>query len=197
MVEAVESAESRTSAEFVVSLQPYSGRYRDLDLLFASGITLLSLFFIVFNPWLTHSVVFLPIDVVVTFGLAWLFSSHLPFVRRLLASSDRKQSQVLEVAQLMFHREGIAQTRARTGVMVLVSQMERRIEVVADSGVTRMIDNEAWDNLVADLQPLALGEDLAEAAAVTVDRLGDFLSGPLPVADDDIDELTNEPRSNL
>ena len=40
IVDTVEDAESTTSAEFVVAIEPSSRSYRDVDLLFAIGLSL-------------------------------------------------------------------------------------------------------------------------------------------------------------
>jgi uncharacterized membrane protein len=194
IVAAVETAERRTSAEFVVALEPRCGSYRDIDLLFASGFTFLSLLYTLFNPWMIHPADWLPLNLAIMFGLAWLFSAHTPFIRRLLTGRSRKKRQVEEAAQLLFHQQGVSQTRGRTGIVVLISQTERRVAVIADSGVRRVVGSDQWEELLHSLQPLARGNDLAGAAARVVARLGEFLAEPLPVADDDIDELSNVPH---
>ena len=194
IVTAVEAAERRTSAEFVVALEPRCGSYRDIDLLFASAITFLLLLYAVFDPRTTHPAAWLPLNLAIIFGLAWLFSAHTPFIRRLLVGPARKKRQVEESAQLLFHQQGVSQTRGRTGIVVLISQTERRVAVIADSGVRRAVDSDQWEELLQSLHSLARSNDLAGAAAMVVERLGEFLAEPLPVADDDIDELSNVPH---
>jgi putative membrane protein len=194
IVAAVEAAERRTSAEFVVALEPRCGSYRDIDSLFASAITFLSLLYTVFDPRTTHPAEWLPLNLAIIFGLAWVFSAHTPFIRRLLTGCSRKKRQVEEAAQLLFHKQGVSQTRGRTGVVVLISQTERCVAVIADSGVRRAVGKEQWEELLQSFQPLAHGNDLAGAAATVIEQLGEFLAEPLPVADDDIDELSNLPH---
>ena len=53
---------------------------------------------------------------------------------------------------------------------------------------------EELKELLQSLHSLALSNDLAGAAARVVEQLGEFLAEPLPVADDDIDELSNVPH---
>ena len=112
----------------------------------------------------------------------------------LLVGPDRKKRQVEESAQLLFHQQGVSQTRGRTGIVVLISQTERCVAVIADSGVRRAVDSDQWEELLQSLHSLALSNDLAGAAAMAVEQLGEFLAEPLPVADDDIDELSNVPH---
>ena len=101
--------------------------------------------------------------------------------------------QVREAAQFHFLKQGVSQTQKRTGVLVLVSQLEQRVEVVADSGIRRAVKDENWEALLVDIQAEYDGEDLVGTATVAVERLGGFLAGPLPVSKDDIDELSNMP----
>ena len=58
----------------------------------------------------------------------------------------------------------------------------------------RAVDSDQWEELLQSLHSLARSNDLAGAAARVVERLGEFLAEPLPVADDDIDELSNVPH---
>ena len=194
IVAAVEAAERRTSAEFVVALEPRCGSYRDLDLLFASGITFLALLYALFNPWTTHSSDWLPLNLAMVFGFAWLFSAQIPLVRRIVAGPTRQKRQVEEAAQLLFHQQSVSQTRGRTGIVVLLSQTERRVAVIADSGVIKAVDTDKWSALRLSFQPLAQSDELAAAAAQVVEQLGEFLAESLPVEEDDIDELSNAPR---
>jgi putative membrane protein len=192
IVDAVESAEKLTSAEFVVALEPRSGSYRDIDLFFAVSLNFIAMLLAFFGP-----VVFfpdwVPLNLILLFALAWLFSAHTPFIRRLFCSSERMERQVRELAQLQFLNQGVTQTRGRTGVMVLVSQLEKRVVVVADSGVMRAVDDEKWKGLMREIQNGFDGGDLSATAVQAVGKMGKFMAEPLPVAQDDVDELSNVP----
>ena len=123
VVDAVEAAESKTSAEFVVALEPSSGSYRDVDLLFAIVFNFVALVFVFFG-----SIVFdpdwVPLTQSVLFVMAWVFSAHTPHIRRLFCPAARMAQQVRKAAQLRFLKLSVSQTRKRTGVLVLVSQQD-------------------------------------------------------------------------
>ena len=192
IVDAVEAAEKLTSAEFVVALEPRSGSYRDIDLIFAASLNFVVMLFAFFGP-IVVSPDWVPLNLIILFALAWLFSAYTPFIRRLFCSSERMERQVKELAQLQFLNQGVTQTRGRTGVMILVSQLEKRVTVVADSGVTRAVDDDKWKGLMRQIQDGFHGGDLSATAVQAVEKLGEFLAEPLPVAEDDIDELSNVP----
>ena len=192
IVDAVESAEKQTSAEFVVVLEPCSGSYRDIDLLFAAGVNFIVMLVAFFSP-VVVSPDWLPLNLILLFVLAWLFSAYTPFVKNLFCSSKRMEKQVKEWAQLQFLNQNVTQTRGRTGIMVFVSQLEKRVMVVADSGVMRSVDDDNWIILMAEIQDGFDKSDLSKTAVQAVEKLGEFLAKPLPVAEDDIDELSNIP----
>ena len=192
VVDAVEEAESKTSAEFVVALEPSSGSYRDVDLLFAIVFNFVALVFVFFGP-IVFDPDWVPLTQSLLFVTAWVFSAYTPYIRRLFCPSARMAQQVREAAQLHFLKRGVSQTQKRTGVLVLVSQLEQRVEVVADSGIRRAVKDESWEALLVDIQAEYDGEDLVGTATVAVERLGGFLAEPLPVSKDDIDELSNMP----
>ena len=192
IVSAVKKAEKLTSAEFVVALEPRSGSYRDIDLFFAVSLNFIVMLFAFFGP-LFFSQDWVPLNLIILFASAWLFSAYTPFIRRLFCSSVRMERQVKELAQLQFLKQRVTQTRGRTGVMVLVSQLEKRVVVVADSGVMRAVDDERWKGLMGEIQDGLDEGDLSATAAQAVEKLGEFMAEPLPVAKDDIDELSNVP----
>ena len=192
IVDAVEAAEKLTSAEFVVALEPRSGSYRDIDLFFAVSFNFIVMLFAFFGP-IVVSPDWVPLNLIILFALAWLFSAYTPFIRCLLCSRERLERQVKEQAQLHFLNQGVTQTRGRTGVMVLVSQLEKRVAMVADSGVMRAVDDGKWKGLMGKIQDGFDGGDLSATAVQAVAKLGEFLAEPLPVAEDDIDELSNVP----
>lgn len=192
IVNAVEKSERLTSAEFVVALEPNSGSYRDIDLFFAVSLNFIVMLFAFFGP-IVVSQDWVPLNLIILFALAWMFSAYTPFIRRLFCSSKRLERQVKEQAQLQFLNQGVTQTRGRTGVMVLVSQLEARVAVVADSGVMRAVGDDKWERLMREIQDGFDGGNLSETAVQAVEKLGEFLAEPLPVDKDDIDELSNVP----
>ena len=149
ILQAVESAEQKTSAEFVVAIEPRCGSYRDVDVLFGAAWAFAGLLYELFNPWSVHNPDWIPVNMVVVFGLGWLFSAHTRVVHQWFVGRTRKDRQVREFGRALFYQQGISQTRGRTGILVLVAQTEKRVEIVADSGVLKAVDTKEWDALMA------------------------------------------------
>ncbi|MBI3395637.1 MAG: TPM domain-containing protein, partial [Spirochaetia bacterium] len=63
-------------------------------------------------------------------------------------------------------------TRDGTGILIFISLFERRIQILADHGLTGVVTQDEWDNLVSDLsQGLQSGRPAA-AIIQAVNRCG-------------------------
>ena len=192
---AVEQAETNTAAEVVVAVHPQSGRYGDADYLFGGLVALAGLVFIVFNPWTWHPAFLLPVEMVVLFAIGALGSSVSPPLRRLLTTKKRRQKQLREAAATLFVEEGVANTRARTGVLVYLSLLEQQVEVIADVGITGGVKPDVWSNCLFELKKIGSADDTAQALLDGIRQLGDVLSQYLPAGEDNPDEIPNRPRT--
>ncbi len=192
---AVEEAETNTSAEVVVAIRPQSGRYADADYLFGGLVALAGLLFIVFNPWTWHPAHLLPVEMVVLFVIGTLGCSACPPLRRRLTTGKRRHRQLHEAAATLFVEEGVANTRARTGVLVYLSLLERQVEVIADVGITRGVKPDVWSRCLFELRKIGSAADVAQSLLDGIRRLGSVLSEDLPAGDDNPDELPNRPRT--
>jgi len=192
ILKAVESAEGKTSAEFVVVMEPCAGGYRDVDLWAAAAVAFGLLLFAIFSP-IVVSVVWLPVLLAGAFMAVQSIVSRTTSVRRWLTSVNRRDDQVQAAAAIQFVRQRVGQTRGRTGVLIYVARMEQRLELVADSGVMRVIDEEAWLVLQKEFQELMDWNKQPVSVAQVVERLGDHLKDDLPVSDDDVNELGDMP----
>jgi len=192
---AVEEAETRTSAEIVVAIHPHSGPYRDVDYLFGVLLALAGLVFIVLNPWTLHPAPLLPLEMAALFAIGTLGSSMCPLLRRLLSTRKRRESQVRGMAATLFVEEGVANTRARTGVLLYLSRLEQQVEVIADVGVTGGVEPEAWSRCLFELRKIGSAANSAEALLDGIRRLGGLLSEHLPAGEDNPDEIPNRPRT--
>jgi putative membrane protein len=116
-------------------------------------------------------------------------------VRRLLVSDALAERRVRQRATRAFEQNGLGRTAGRTGILLLASLLERRVVVLADEGIHRVLDpGESWQEVV-DLAVRGLREGRpAEGLVAAVGRCGEILARHLP-ADRlrDLDELPNPP----
>lgn len=118
-------------------------------------------------------------------GLAWL----LPDLQRRFVAPWRASEMAEEQALQEFHRLGVHETQGHTGVLVFVSLFERRVVVLADSGIAARVGAEHWDAtkeaVLAGIRRGSLRDGLCDAIA----RCGDVLAEHHPWTGGDRNEL--------
>src|SRR5690606_38102160 len=96
-------------------------------------------------------------------------------------------------ARRCFREQGLTRTRGRTGILLFVALRERRVVVLADAGIHRVLDpDERWEQVV-DLVRAGLRDGRAvEGLEAGVRRCGEILARHVPVDPArDLDELPN------
>lgn len=185
--QAVIRIEKTTDAELIVVAAPRSGSYRDVSFLCASVGALLTLLLLLVVPYDVHPW-FIPLDLVLSWlFFAWVFSGR--WVLRWIVPGGRQARQVAEAAHAEFHREIVHATPHRTGVLVYVSALEGRVEILADLGVEGHIPPALWGDATS-----AFSHDDLDTFLAGLDRLGVTLSEHIPALETDLVDLPNAPR---
>lgn len=190
IAEAVRELERCSCAEVVVEIRARSGSYAHADARFASLLALVALLVLLFSPW-----PFQPAWVAIDVAAAWfagIFAARRSdAARRLMTSAREREMQVRLVAASVFHDRGVAHTSEETGVLVYLSMMEGRLELLADRGVLESVPVLEWNRIAAEArQRHATPETLAHV----VRAITPLLARHMPVREGDVDELCNVPR---
>lgn len=184
----VGALEKTTDAEIVVVAAPRSDAYADVawrGTLVGCGILLAVLLFI---PW-TVGPGWLLIDLsLFALGLSRVLSWTAPL--RVLTGAPRRRAAVAAAARRAFLEEAVHGTPNRTGVLVYVSALEGRVEVVPDLGVEGRVPRGAWVTAAE-----AFAHDDLDHFLAGLDALGAVLAHHLPhTPDSDAVDLPNVPR---
>ena len=101
---------------------------------------------------------------------------------------DTRQRAVEVFSQLR-----VWDTEENTGVLIYLQWVDRRVEIVADRGITRQVPQAAWDAVCRRMEA-AFGEGRYGPGAVEAVRaVGELLAGPFPARPDNPDELPDRP----
>jgi putative membrane protein len=113
-------------------------------------------------------------------------------VRRLLLARPLVQTRVAERAIHAFAANGLTRTQNRTGILIFVALLERRVVVLADEGIHRALDpNENWQQVV-DLAVDGLRRgDAVDGLEAAIRRCGEILARHVPVQGRNPNELPN------
>jgi putative membrane protein len=200
---AVSEAESRTSGEIVPYIVGRSSSYREtmwkaavqFGFIASIIIFLMSMFYEGWSlTWLftfTGSATL----IIASSVIGAMLVSWVPAIEKLFLSENSKNEAVQQRAMQAFVEEEVFLTRDRTGILLYISLLERRVEVFGDSGINEKVQPEDWAHVVEDvllgIKSKSLGAGLADA----IKRCGDLLvSNGFVVKSDDENELSDRVR---
>ena len=192
---AVGEIEKKTDAEVVIVVRGRSGSYRQADYLFGLVIAFLGLLFVLFSPFDFHTY-WVPFDVAALFLLGVFVSSRSDFLRRLLTTEKFRQAAARTEAAAMFYEAGIANTHAENGLLIYLSLLERRLEVIADRGILKAVPALKWNHAVFALKQVARKPEPDKLMGAVRD-LGTALAESLPATGENPNELADGPRIEL
>ena len=185
---AITTAERTTSGELVVVVLERSDAHAAARGLAALAFALLAA--LVAAAWIvTLAPLVLLAILVAAFALGFALASLLPGLARAFLSDSRAQQCAAEQALVEFHAQGLAGTKERTGVLVFVSLLERRVIVLGDQGIHERVGDAHWArtrDLV--LEGIARGR-LCDGLVGAVEECGRVLAQQFPARADDTNEL--------
>jgi putative membrane protein len=187
--QAVIDAESKTAGEIIPMLVTSSARYTEVELL--GTITGLFLGMLAewlwSDPWGSHFFDLWPV-----FGATVGFLlCRIPQIKRLLVGKSRIADAVHTLALASFTQHGLHYTRDHTGILILVSLVEHRVEVLADRGINAKVEARTWQEIVRIITDGIKSGKACEAYCRAITRCGEILAAHFPRQPDDKDELPN------
>src|SRR4030095_11529618 len=150
LTDCVKKIESTTDAELVLVIRARSGSYRQADYLLGALLSFIGLLFLLFSPWEFHQY-WVAIDVALLFVIGSVITSRSNSLRRLLTTDKLRSAAVRTGAAAMFYEAGIANTNAEMGVLIYLSVLERRLELIADRGILKGVNALDWNQLLFEL----------------------------------------------
>jgi putative membrane protein len=98
-------------------------------------------------------------------------------------------------ANTAFLESEVFKTRERTGVLIFLSLLERRVVVLGDSGINVRVEQHEWDAIVAGIVSGIRAGQTGKALAGAIRRCGELLTRRgVAVGPDDTDELPDQLR---
>ncbi len=197
--EAVQAAERRTRGEIVPMVARSSARYSDARYLSGLSFALLTLTVLLTwelgwgqHVWHLHHPGWIVLGVVLAFAVGYGAGS-LPPVIRFFTSNERMAFKVRRRAELAFYEHGLHKTREGTGILIMASLLERRVQVLADKAINERVPPGTWDTLVNGLiQGIKDGRP-TEAFCRAIAMCGELLAQHFPARPrDNPDELADD-----
>jgi len=123
--------------------------------------------------------------------------AYIPFVKRLLTTATEMQEEVYQRALEVFYENKVSMTRDRTGIMIFISLLERKVEVLADCGINEKVDKNYWNELVQDLAMDISKGNRVEGLIKAIEKCGKSLADFFPIKEDDTNEISDQLITDL
>lgn len=196
---AVETAERRTRGEIVPMVVPSSARYRDAS--HVAGLILALLVLALFltldfgwGPWgwTGHHPGWFVLSALAAYALGTYIGRYSAVIR-LLTPYERMAMKVRLRAERAFYEQGLHKTREGTGILILLSVLEHRVQILADRAIDSRVPAGTWDSLVQDLVGGIRAGCHTQALCQAILRCGDLLAIHFPARDgENPNELPDE-----
>jgi len=199
--QAVGEAERRTSGEIVPFVVGASDDYPEASWRAASlGALLAALAAALVHElgglWGGWFAVWVAVPPLVGAAAGYLAATVLPPVRRALLGAATLDHSVRRRAEQAFLNEEVFTTRDRTGILIFLSLFERRVLVLADSGISSVVAQEEWDSIVAGIVAGIRSGNPAGSLIDAIASCGELLAQRgVMIRPDDSDELSDALRT--
>ncbi len=201
----VKIAESKTSGEIATAIIKESSDYAFYELGFAlivGGIyfLIITIFsssissFIQSLFWDYHTeylLIFTGSSLFLVVGLAYLVA-NIPAIDRLIIPKSVIEKRTYARALTHFIESETCYTKDRTGILIFISELERKVILIADKGISQKIPQVRWDGIVEEII-LGIKENMiVDAISSAVIECGNILTEHFPIAIDDENELSDD-----
>ncbi len=176
----IASVHAATGVRVVAAEIGKADTYEDLPWkAFALGVSLAALMVvgaeILSREWQAPHAIMLSVLIMLMAGaLAALLAIFVPAFGRLFLHGAQGEREVGQYAQALFMRRELFKTPRRDAVLILLSRFERRVHILADTGLHGTIADAAWQAVIERMKP-ALREartaDALQAGLAAIEEL--------------------------
>lgn len=184
---AIESFESKSSAEIVTVIAKRSDSYLFIPTLWAAvGALFLPLVIIgIFDNIDKQEFNFIQLAVFIILAIL----GQIKFVKMLLIPSFVKKKRSSNLAQKKFF-EVLSQDTQRDGlVMLFVSEEEKYVEILTDSVIAQKVDNALWNEAIENFIAHVKEGNIAQGYLETIEKASKLLIELFPETKEDKDGL--------
>ncbi len=98
--------------------------------------------------------------IIIMAGMIGALATHnIGPLKRLMLSQTHMDQATRKRAENAFLQEEVFNTRHRTGIMIFVSFFEHEVMVMADRGISKVVEQKEWDKIVRNIiEKIRMGE---------------------------------------
>jgi len=193
----IAEAELQTKAQIVVAVVKRCDNYAEIPWkAFAIGASVAGLAVVttdlVMKDWIADIRLLLSVTAVLAPGtlLAMLTLIFKSFARLFLPKS-RRETETRQYAESLFLSRELFTTEGRKGILLLVSQFERQVVILPDTGVRKWLSADVMEKIISGMTPHLRQNKVRNAMETGLDELVTALSPPVAEGPDK-NELSNK-----
>lgn len=197
---AVKEAESKISGEIVPVFVEKSSHYTIANYRAALiGAAFIFFLIIIFDRYVPNLAVYDPVlifTLVMLGGFIGALKSHyINLVKRLMLRQSYMDQATRKRAENAFLQEEVFNTRQRTGIMIFISFFEHEVIVMADKGISEVVDQKEWDSMVRKIIDNVKQGKIVDGIEAAILRCGEILlEKGFVITPDDVNELGDDLR---
>lgn len=191
--EAVAKAEKTTNGEIALAVIPQSDTYSFVEMFAALCLAFVSFFIMLYfgdgiwrllqtklwypSPKILTAVIGFSVWIIM---LLFFLLINIPALDRLIIPRRIKEARVYARALRHFVECGIYKTAERTGILIFVSILERKVFIIADSGIAEKVEQGTWNGICKTITEGLKSKQTAKSLCAAVEECGNILSKHFP-----------------
>ena len=200
--DAVSTAEKNTDGEIALAITPSCSNYGFWELIFAVVMGLITsacllpfsskiktLIDSIYWDMNDYHFTFWIMMIVFVSILFFYLIANIPFVDRLIIPKRAKKRAVYNKAIKTFVHSGVYKTKSNTGILLFFSVLERKIQIVADSGIASKISQKTWKDLANSLVEGFKSKNPTDTIVKAIEECGQILAKEFPAQNENPNEL--------
>jgi len=120
------------------------------------------------------------------------YLAYIPIFKRYFSTKAEKLEEVHQRALQAFFENNLHTTEGRTGILIMISVLEHRVEILADKGINDKVPQDTWNKILEPLVHSLKKDHLGEGLVHTIVECGKVLSMHFPIKENDKNELSNK-----
>ena len=151
--DAVKRLEAKTSGEMVPYIVPGSDSYVEGTLYMILSFLIIGIVMVMGASlvWLLPpgiTIIEILVFLMVMMFIGFLMSFVFPTIRIQMVSNTTVERRVMQRAETAFLEREIFNTGKRIGILLFISELERKVIILADSGINQLVPAEDWQKIV-------------------------------------------------
>ena len=134
---------------------------------------------------------FIPL-VIILFILFKSIISKIKSLKRIFLTDKQIEYEIREKAVTSFFEQGLYKTRDATGILFLISLLEKRVYILADKGIYEKIKQKKLDEFAINISRGIKANLATKTLCEAITECGKILEKFFPIKKDDKNELSNK-----